>query len=222
MKGILRSHPPKPRYMETWDIDILLKYLDNLPDNNDLSLKQITQKLAVLLAVATPKRVSELSRLDRKYMTIANGQVKFQLPGLSKSQKDCTTREVIYPHYPANPKLCVLNCIQLYLSKTQSFRSEEEVADPLLRTTIRPHKRVSANTVSYWVKHMMNQAGIGTSKFKAHSTRGASTSKAACVGVPIHDILQMADWSNASTFHRFYNRSVSANQYVTSILSLGE
>ena len=49
----------------------------------------------------------------------------------------------------------------------------------------------------------MNLAGIDTSVFKAHSTRAASSSKASNQGVPLEEILLMADWSGQSTFLKF-------------------
>ena len=50
------------------------------------------------------------------------------------------------------------------------------------------------------------KAGVDVSEFKAHSFRAASTSAAANKGVPINFILQTADWTNASTFAKFYDR----------------
>ena len=48
-------------------------------------------------------------------------------------------------------------------------------------------------------------AGVDTSIFKGHSTRGASSSKAALSGVMVSDILQAADLSSEGTFQRFYH-----------------
>ena len=40
--------------------------------------------------------------------------------------------------------------------------------------------------------------------YKVHSVRGASTFAAAEAGISIPEILEAADWSNQSTFERFY------------------
>jgi len=50
----------------------------------------------------------------------------------------------------------------------------------------------------------MEEAGIDTSIFKAHSVRGAACSTAAVEGITIKDILDAADWSSEGTFQRFY------------------
>ena len=54
----------------------------------------------------------------------------------------------------------------------------------------------------------MEDAGIDTSKYKARSTRSAATSKAKVQGLSSHQILQAANWSNAGTFLRFYNKNI--------------
>ena len=67
---------------------------------------------------------------------------------------------------------------------------------------------VKAATIGHWLKKVMERAGIDTTIFSAHSTRGAATSKAKAAGVSIPDILKAADWSRPSTFSRFYHRPV--------------
>lgn len=36
MAGVFNSRPPIPRYTKTWDIDLVLKYIMNLPEDKDL------------------------------------------------------------------------------------------------------------------------------------------------------------------------------------------
>lgn len=96
MRGILKENPPMPKYRELWDIDIVLRYLKGLPKNKDLTIKMLSKKLTILLAIASPKRVSELARFDVRFMTMTPEYVTFRLPGLSKTQKNCTSKEVTY------------------------------------------------------------------------------------------------------------------------------
>ena len=55
---------------------------------------------------------------------------------------------------------------------------------------------------------VLQSAGIDTSKFKAHSVRGAATSHVYVTGTPVADILKMADWSSEHVFRRHYLRDV--------------
>ena len=68
----------------------------------------------------------------------------------------------------------------------------------------------------------MQKSGIDVSIFQPHSTRSASTSTAFQQGVSVPDILKKADWSNASVFHRFYNRPKVHADFAQAILSVNE
>jgi hypothetical protein len=64
LKGCFNNNPPRPRYDSTWDPDIVFRYLTSLGDNSSLSLPQLSQKLVILLALATLMRVSELASIS--------------------------------------------------------------------------------------------------------------------------------------------------------------
>ena len=67
---------------------------------------------------------------------------------------------------------------------------------------------MSPRTIARWIMSVLQSAGIDTSKFKAHSVRGAATSHAYVTGTPVADILKMADWSSEHVFRRHYLRNV--------------
>ena len=46
----------------------------------------------------------------------------------------------------------------------------------------------------------MKAAGIDTTVFKPHSTRGAATSAAKAANVPLREIMNTAGWPSDSTF----------------------
>jgi hypothetical protein len=63
----------------------------------------------------------------------------------------------------------------------------------------------------------LQDAGIDIESFSAHSTRGAASSKAILMGVPIDPIdsvLRAANWAAESTFRQFYNRELSAVSFL--------
>ena len=51
LKGVYNTRPPKRRYTETWDVDGVLNHLTSLGENSQLSRKQLSQKLVVLMAL---------------------------------------------------------------------------------------------------------------------------------------------------------------------------
>ena len=58
----------------------------------------------------------------------------------------------------------------------------------LLLSFIKPHKRVTTQTISRWVLEELDLSGINTDVFTGHPTRSASTSKAKESGVFSNDI----------------------------------
>ena len=54
LKGIYHDQPPLPCYTCTWNVQTVFNYLDSLGDNDTLSLKQLTWKVAMLLALTRP------------------------------------------------------------------------------------------------------------------------------------------------------------------------
>ena len=54
----------------------------------------------------------------------------------------------------------------------------------------------------------MSLAGIDTSYFKAHSTRGAGLNKAKSRGANPSQIVQQGDWTNVTTWERHYEREI--------------
>ena len=73
--------------------------------------------------------------------------------------------------YHENPKICVVKTL-LHLERTQLVREQET---KLFLTYQKPHHAVSASTISRWIKCMLKQVGIDTSKFGANSTRAVSS-----------------------------------------------
>ncbi len=86
---------------------------------------------------------------------------------------------------------------------------------------VSPFREVSSNTISRWIKCFIGSAGVDTSVFSAHSTRGAAASKAATSGLSIDTILHAGCWAAESTINKFYRResvpSVAAAVLISSI-----
>jgi hypothetical protein len=198
----------------------VLSYLRTLPNNEDLSLRSLTHKLAVLLAITAPKRSSELKLLDLRFMRILPEGAEFQLPGLTKTSSAVVS--VFFAKFPECEKVCVLRCLQCYIARTSAFRPVRDASTPnqLLLSYNRPHRPVKSCSISRWIKSLLSSAGIDTTIFKGHSTRSASTSKARLGGVSLEEILKMADWSGSSTFIRFYYRPTFKTTYARAVLSL--
>ena len=51
LKGIFKLRPTFPKYTVIYHLDIILKYLDTLPNNSSLLMEDLTKKLCTLLCL---------------------------------------------------------------------------------------------------------------------------------------------------------------------------
>ncbi len=56
LKGVFEDKPSLPRYSKTWDLNVVLCYLRTLPEYDRISLKDLTCKLVLLIAVLSGQR----------------------------------------------------------------------------------------------------------------------------------------------------------------------
>ena len=68
---------------------------------------------------------------------------------------------------------------------------------------------------------MLSLTGVDTNTFKAHSTRAAATSKANSLGLRIEEVISQGNWSNESTFERFYNKPIMSGEKIFQKMILG-
>ena len=187
----------------------------------ELSLQDLTLKLVMLLALTRPSRSSDLANLDIRYQRYLPEGVTFQPVALAKQMRqNKQMADFFFPKYPDDPRLCPVATLQAYEQKTRDLRQGGSPDHhKLLLPTIKPHRPVSPSTIARWLRMVLDKAGIDSGIFKAHSTRGASTSAAARAGVTTADIMQAADWSSESVFQKFYYKPTRDTSFGTTVLS---
>ena len=187
-----------------------------------MPLTLLSYKLAVLFALANADRSSDLAALDLRFRTYQGNGVRFIIPGLTKTRRSGPPKEAFYASFPEEVAICPVKTLKEYELRTVSFRPKDiTVPTPLFLAVRRPHNPVKPATIGHWLK-VMELSGMDTSMFSAHSTRGASTSKASVVGVSIGAILQAADWSTPSTFQRFYHRPLHSTEFGRAVLGTSQ
>lgn len=175
LKGVFESRPAMPRYTAVWDVNQVLDYLKTLSPVNEISLKSLTLKLTMLLALVTAQRGQSLLLLRVDSMIDSGSSVVFSLQELVKQSKPGSKAMVIELHSFTDPRLCVVTTFHEYLTRTSLVRGAH---NQLLLIYVKPYGPVSRDTVSRWVKYVLQSSGIDVSVFKPYSTRSASTSKA--------------------------------------------
>ncbi len=214
MKGFLNKKPPLPRYTATWDINIVLDYLKSKKQFplSQLSLKELGERLAILLAITTGKRGQNLNLLDTNFMVQRGDTYRFDIRVPVKNyrdQSDVLLQQLEIKPYPPNPKLCPVKTLEAYLARTEKIRK----SSALFVISKEPYTGASRATISRWVKTSMANAGVDIGVYKPHSTRHASVSKAHQMGIPTEVILSRAGWKSDCCFAKYYLKPIqNANQ----------
>ncbi|XP_066589319.1 uncharacterized protein [Prorops nasuta] len=192
MKGVYKLRPCKARYEYIWDVSEVLEKLKEWFPLEDLSVQDLTEKVVLLLALASGHRVQTLAAINIDNVKISSKEVVIRIPKLLKTSAPGKLQPLItLPFYFNNPELCVASCIVKYLEVTSVFRGEIK---EFFITCKKPFKQASSQTISRWIKLSLAKCGVDISIFKAHSTRHASTSSALARGIDVESIRKMAEW----------------------------
>lgn len=215
VKGVFNSRPSLPRYNCIWDTSPVLKKLEKFHPANTLSLKLLTFKVLLLLALLTSQRTQNLQSLRLKDITLNNENIQIVWSSLMKQSRPGYNLEpVVLQAFVQNKKLCIVSYLRQYISRTKYIRGDNE---QLFVSYKEPHDSVSKSTVSRWLRTIMSMCGVDTDKFKPHSTRSASVSKAIKFA-PMDVVLKAAGWSKESTFAKFYNKPIRNEHYMNKVL----
>ena len=162
-----------------------MAYFESQTENSNLTLKCLTEKLTVLLLTLSEQRNQTLLAIDvynakiyeYKLIILANSSLKHTKPSRP-------LQPIVYHKFNGNPKLCVVECAKLYIEISKELVPPE--IKQFLVTYGKPHKAVSDDTITRWIKNIISSAGIDIDVVKPHLTRSSSSSKAKQVGIPIY------------------------------------
>ena len=172
IKGIFNVRPPIPRYSKTCDVQLVLNFLQTQGKSETLPLKMLKLKNVFLLAITRPSRSADLSQLDTSRMRSgANGMSFIPSSRAKQSRQGKPIESFFFPSFPQNPMLCPVRTLSVYLDKTNQVRGSET---KLFLSFIKPHKAVISSTIARWLRTILEQAGINSEIFSAHSISGAS------------------------------------------------
>ena len=106
IRGVHNCRPPLMKQSTVWDPTILLRFIDEMGDNDDLSLKQLTYKAVALLTLLSGSRVHCVHAFSTDCMQKAGAIIFTYYPTVLKHSCPKSRRKpIIYRAYPNNPKL---------------------------------------------------------------------------------------------------------------------
>ncbi len=217
MKGVFVQRPTLPRYRDTWDVDVVLRYIKGLSPIRQLGLKQLTLKLVMLLALLSGKRLQFLHCLKLPNMSLTPHHCIFTVDELLKTTKPGHHEAGIkLKAYAPDRRVCIVTVLQEYVKRTGELRGEET---RLLVSINKPHKAVGKSTIAKWIKLGLANAGVDVTQYTAHSIRGASVSAAHTAGCSLTEVLKAGGWRRKSTFRKYYCLPMAAKaKFQSSVL----
>ena len=241
MKGARRLRPVSKPLAPSWDLPMVLDVLSQPPFEplQQLDLKVLSLKTALLVALSTAKRVSDIHALsvNPACMQFFPGDTRVVLkpnpafiPKVFNPSLSCRPIELFAFNPPPFTSLeqerlnalCPVRALRAYVDKTAELRKTDQLFVSCAKSRLgRPLTKqrlsqwiVAAIALAYTTKGQQPPAGL-----RAHSTRGMSTSWALFQGFPIEDVCLAACWANPTTFVRFYRLDVTAPTLAHTVLS---
>ena len=202
--------PAFPKYAVTWDAELVLRNLDLLFPLDKLTLKELSYKVIMLIALLSGQRCQTLHSLTLPSVTLSSDKCVFVLDVLFNSPREGSKHQfwLIWSCWRIVTRDCVAAAIREYIRRTKGLRGTET---QLFISYQKPYGPVSKSTVARWIRDVLHRADVDTSRLGAHSTRSASTSAAVAKGTPMATVLKAAGWSGGSTFSKYYKKAPVAN-----------
>ena len=238
MRGVKRARPVTRSMVPPWDLSLVLGALSGAPFEplETVEIKFLTLKTALLMALTTAKRVSEMQALsvspdctvfsaDRTRVSVRPNPA-FVPKNSNAACVPVALRSFHPPPFETEEDrklhlLCPVRALRVYMDRTRPFRKGSQLfvawgasAKGKPVTKIRLSQWiVEAVQVAYSAADVQPPAGL-----RAHSTRGIAASWALYQGVSVQDVCTAASWSSPSTFARFYNLDVSGPSVAHAVL----
>ena len=189
--------------------------------------KHLTLKMSLLLALASAKRVSELHGLSFRvrhsrgwksctFSFLPDFVAKTQNPSVPDSHFEEFSVPVLDDFVGDDRDgllLCPSRALRKYLSRTEQYRPGIEY---LFISMGGRKKRVSCNTISFWLRSVISMAHIfaleedcRSLRVRAYEVRKVATSLLFKRNCMVHQVLKVGTWSAQSTFSAFYLRDVT-------------
>lgn len=207
MKGVFEERPVLRRDV-IWDVKPVLNYFTHLFPAKSLSLKLLTVKTAVLLALVMNQRQQGLELVDLRNMTLEDHKITIRYGDVMKNTGPQFHQPEISIKAYIDKRICPVWYIWKYLAATNKVRNSTK----LFIITQKPYRAASKSTIGKWIKKGLALGGVDMSIFTPHSTRSAAGSARRRTNVPLDTILATAGWASAKTFAKYYNKEIKRRE----------
>ncbi len=210
-----------PTVVETWLAGIQRGPLEPL---DSVELKFLSAKTALLTALTSIKKVGDLQAFSVSEECLVFGPVYSHVvlrprPGYVPNVPTTTFCDQVVnlqalPSEEADPAfalLCPVRAFCLYVDRTRSFRSSEQLF--VCHGGQQKGKAVSKQKLAHWIVDAVALAYQSKGEpcplgVRAHSARSVASPHALAHGASLADICRAAGWATPNTFARFYSLCV--------------
>ncbi len=232
LRGARRLNPPRLPLRPSWDLSIVLaglqrgpcEPLDSVELREQVSSGYLSAKTALLTALTSIKRVRDLQAFSVSEECLVFGPdyshvVLRPRPGYVPKVPTTPFRDQVVnlqalPSEEADPALallCPVRALRIYVDRTRSFRSSEQLL--VCYGGQQKGKAVSKQRLAHWIVDAIALAFQSQGEpcpmgVRAHSTRSVASSYALAHGASLADICRAAGWATPNTFARFYSLCV--------------
>ncbi|XP_072001077.1 uncharacterized protein [Engystomops pustulosus] len=226
-----RIRPQVLKRVPSWDLSLVLDALSRPPFEplKDASIKNLTLKTSLLVAVTSARRLGELQAISIRepYMCILPDRITLTLdPSFvpKVASRFHKNQEIILPSFYGNPSsskelewhsLDVRRSVLEYLKATKPWRKDHNLFVQFQGKN--KGVKASKTTIARWLKTAIASCYTEQGKevppnLKAHSTRAISASWAEKRGASLEQICRAATWVSSSTFAKHYRLDLPNSQ----------
>ena len=132
-----------------------------VPKNNQLLLEHLTKKLVILLCILSGQRSQSIASLCLDFMHKCECIYTFYSPTVLKTTTPTFHQApLIFEVFVEDDRLCVVNCLDEFISRTELIRENTEDIKQLILSYTYPHKSIKSETLARYAKLCLGMAGI--------------------------------------------------------------
>jgi hypothetical protein len=207
MVKAIDSAEPASIKKRIWDIKQLIDWMERNPVQED-SIFQVSRHLALLLLVASGRRVHDLTLLNinEASMLLTDTAVTFWPDFGSKTDSTTHRQSAWQLSMIPNEKLDPVRWTKLHLSLSETRRSTGNTQiDSLFITSRGPVKAASRAIIAGWIKTAFVELSL---PFPPGSIRSAVASSRRDNNMPIDNILRNGNWRSERNVLKHYFKEV--------------
>ena len=236
-KGLVNKKPAVSAKPDTYfSLHAVFRHLRSLSqDDYTCPLPILRNKLVTLLTIDGMARSSDITSITRDTIRFEDERVHFTYYA-TKESKSFQEVPMFINSYKEEKLICTVSVLQAYLTRTRDYSLHNNIEfvlhivdgkeirrSPLLVSDYRNRDdkffELSTQRIAKINTDVLKKLNITV--FKAHSYRGASSSKVYNLGGDIQRVLERARWASDATFRKYYLRKKAyqqhsrSNQYLT-------